>query len=136
MTKKNRSKKHSPTYAKIKKKEDSMREESCGVNKELLGATEKKPRKIGDWCENITEGTWIYEDDEISIYTSFWRHLDMPRSVMATIRWIYPKDSDKNYGTHTKISNEDGDIEDLLRYVGSFVRGWVGKQKDKNDEAN
>lgn len=133
--KKRRSKESRPNLYPPEKEAPTPKE-SSGLIEEFLGPEERKTRKIGDWRENIEEGTWSYEDDEISIYTSFWRHIDMPRSVMATIRWVYPKGSDNNYGTHTKISHEDGDIEDLLRYVGTFVRGWVGREKDKNDEAH
>ncbi len=94
------------------------------------------PRKIGEWQEHIEEGTWIYEDAEISAYTSLWRHLEIRGSCTACIRWVYPKGSEQNYATYTKIYEVDCDIENLLMSVGAFIGNWLEKEKAKNDSQN
>ena len=93
-------------------------------------------RKIGEWQENVEEGTWAYENDEISAYVSFWRHLEIKGSCTACIRWVYPKGSEQNYATYTKIYEVDCDIENLLMSVGAFISNWLEKEKEKNDSQN
>lgn len=84
-------------------------------------------KKIENWDYQDDLGSWKFENDEIKIFVSFWRHEHIRSAYICCVRWEY---EGKCYASYLKLKRDKYVRMDQMLYEASmYVTSWLNDKK-------